>query len=94
MPLPAELRARLEAQAKRRKLKLATVARVLIDERLSALEDAEALSEAEEWQRARAWASWEKIAAGADEDVPLERFAAHAENAITRVRGRKKPPRR
>jgi hypothetical protein len=90
VPLTPDLRARLVAQAKKRKLKVATTARMLLDERLAALEDVEALSAAEEWQRAQAWATWDKIVAGEVEDVPLERFAEHAARAIDTVRSRKR----
>lgn len=61
VPLPRELRKRLEAYAVSHQLKLATAARALIDERLGEVEDVVRLSEAEEWQRAQAWATWEKL---------------------------------
>ncbi len=89
VPLPRDLRAKLAAVAKRRKLKLATAARALIDERLSELEDAEALSAAEEWQRAQAWSTWDRIVVGEVEDVPLKRFDEHAERAAAAIRARK-----
>ena len=82
------------ARAKKRGIKLATAARVLLDERLAALEDHQALSEAEEWQRAQAWATWEKIAAGDDANVPLARFEEHAAAARARLRTKKPTPRR
>ena len=47
-----------------RKLKVATAARVFLDEHLTELEDRAELSAAEEWQKAQAWATWEKIKAG------------------------------
>ena len=62
--VPTALRRRLERQATRRRLKLATAARVFLDEHVTELEDAAQLSAAEEWQRAQAWATWEKIKAG------------------------------
>jgi len=86
VPLPRDLRARLAAHAKKRKLKLATAARVLLDERLSALEDAEALSAAEEWQRAQAWATWESIERGEAEEASLEDLEADAAAAMRRAR--------
>lgn len=64
VPLPRELRRRLEAYAVSRQLKLATAARSLIDERLREVEDQLRLTEAEEWQRAQAWATWEKVKEG------------------------------
>ena len=67
-PLSVQLsgaeRKRLAAHAKKRKLKVATAARVFLDEHLSELEDRAELSAAEEWQRAQAWATWDKIKAG------------------------------
>jgi predicted DNA-binding protein len=64
VPLPRELRRRLEAYAVSRQLKLATAARSLIDERLHEVEDEARLTAAEEWQRAQAWATWEKVKEG------------------------------
>jgi hypothetical protein len=64
---------------------MATVARVLLDERLSELEDTALLSRAEEWQRVQAWATWEKIKAGDTRDVPRERFAEHTARALDRL---------
>src|SRR5207245_9735409 len=57
-------RRRWDRQATRRRLKLATAARGFLDEHVTELEDAAELSAAEEWQRAQAWATWEKIKAG------------------------------
>ncbi len=59
--LPKELRRRLEAYAVTRQLDLGSAARALIDERLREVEDATHLTEGEEWQRAQAWATWEKL---------------------------------
>lgn len=64
VPLPKELRRRLEVYAVSRQLKLATAARALIDERLREVEDQVQMTEAEEWQRAQAWATWEKMKEG------------------------------
>jgi len=62
--LPADLKRRLRAQATKRRLKMATAARVFLDEHVAELEDKAELSAAQEWQRAQAWATWEKIKAG------------------------------
>lgn len=62
--MSATERRRLAAHAKKRRLKVATAARVFLDEHLTELEDRAELSAAEEWQRAQAWATWEKIKAG------------------------------
>jgi hypothetical protein len=86
VPLPAELRDRLVAQAQLRKLKLATTARVLLDERLRELEDAAALSDAEEWQRREAWRTWQKIEGRDLRDVPIHRFDDHTQAALSRAR--------
>jgi predicted DNA-binding protein len=84
--LPAELRRRLTSEAKRRELKVATTARVLIDERIGELEDEAQLTRAEEWQRAQAWATWEKIKAGDTHEVSWKQLEAHTTKAIERVR--------
>lgn len=62
--LPAELRTRLQAEAKKRGLKLSPAIRALLSERVQELDDAEQLSRAEEWQRAQVWAVWERMKAG------------------------------
>ena len=62
--MSATERRRLAAHAKQRRLKVATAARVFLEEHLTELEDRAELSAAEEWQRAQAWATWEKIKAG------------------------------
>ncbi|MGH2500404.1 MAG: hypothetical protein ACRDF0_10005 [Candidatus Limnocylindria bacterium] len=85
--LPEDLRRRLSVEAKRRKLKLATTARVLIDERIGELEDETELTKAEEWQRSQAWATWEKIKAGDVREVSWERLEEGTRKAIERVRG-------
>ena len=85
VPLPPELRARIAEQAKKRNLKMATAARVFLDEHVTELEDAELLSRAEEWQRAQAWATWEKIKAGDRRDVPMERFDEHTAAALEQL---------
>ena len=54
--LPADLRVRLERQARKRALKLSTT--------LREIDMDEDLARAEEWQRAQVWATWERIRAG------------------------------
>ena len=90
VPLPQELRERLVAQAHLRNLKLATAARVLLDERLRDIEDAAALSAAEEWQRQEAWRTWQKIEAGDLRDVPIARFDEHTNAALKRAAATRK----
>ena len=86
VPLPDDLRSRLQAQAAARQLELATAARVPLDERLRELEEASLLSKSEEWQRDEAWRTWDKIASGHTEDVPVERFDEHTRRALARAR--------
>jgi hypothetical protein len=74
VPLPAELRERLVAEAERRQLKLATTARLLLDERVRELEERAEVSEADAWQRAQAWATWEKIKSGDLREVSAEQL--------------------
>jgi len=69
---------------------MATAARVLLDERLSELEETAILSRTEEWQRAQAWATWEKIKAGDIRDVPMERFTEHSAAALRKLAGRQR----
>lgn len=87
VPRPPELRARIADQAKKRNLKMATAARIFLDEHVTELEDAEHLSQAEEWQRAQAWATWEKIKAGDRRDVPMSRFDELAAAALEQLNG-------
>lgn len=69
------------AHAKKRQLKVATAARVFLDEHLSELESQAELTAAEEWQRAQAWATWEKIKAGDVRETSLEELRAMISNA-------------
>lgn len=86
--MPAALRKRLSNEAKRRKLKLATTARVLMEERIAQLQDQAELRRAEEWQRGEAWATWDKIKAGDTREVSLEQLERETMAAIERMRGR------
>lgn len=79
---------RLGGEARRRQLKLATTARVLLDERISELEDQAELTQAEEWQRAQAWATWDKIAAGDTREVDWADLERWTRETIARVRSR------
>ena len=87
---PAQ-RKRLVAHAKKRQLKVATAARVFIDEHLSELESQAELTAAEEWQRAQAWATWEKIKAGDVREVSMDdihQVFAKARSKIAKRRSR------
>ena len=46
------------------------------------LEDATELSKAEEWQRAQAWATWEKIKAGDVEEVTIAQLREDARSVM------------
>jgi hypothetical protein len=43
-----------------------------------------------EWQRAQAWATWEKIKAGDRRDVPMSRFDELAAAALEQLNGKAK----
>ena len=84
--LPADLKRRLRAQATKRRLKMATAARVFLDEHVAELEDKSELSAAEEWQRAQAWATWEKIKAGDLREASIEDLHKVVERARKRLK--------
>jgi hypothetical protein len=85
--LPPDLKRRLGAQAAKRRLKVATAARVFLDEHMSELEGAAELSAAEEWQRAQAWPTWDKIKAGDLREATVDEL----HQVVDRVRQRLKP---
>jgi hypothetical protein len=74
--LPKVLRRRLESEAKRRGLKLSPAIRVLLGERMRQLQQDEELDKALAWQRAQAWAAWERFEAGADAEVTWDELEA------------------
>jgi hypothetical protein len=82
--LSAKERRRLAVHAKSRRLKVATAARIFIDEHLSELEDRAELSAVEEWQRAQAWATWDKIKAGDVDEASEEDIRAVFDDARRR----------
>lgn len=77
-----ELRERVRRYAAERQIEEATAIRLLCAERLNEIERDAELSEAEEWQRAQAWASWERVRAGQGRDVPAERIARVFSDAL------------
>ncbi len=87
--LSATERRRLAAHAKKRRLKVATAARIFLDEHLNELEDRAELSAVEEWQRAQAWATWEKIKAGDVREASEEDIRA-VFDAARRRQGRRR----
>ncbi len=88
MTLSPELRARLAAHAKKRDLKVATTARILIDERIGELEDEAQLRRAEQWQLKQALATVKKIQAGDRRWVSLRQLEAEGRRALEQVRRR------
>lgn len=88
MTLSTDLRKRLSGEAKKRKLKVATTARVLIDERIRELEDEAQLRRAEKWQLAQVLATLEKIDAGDRRWVSMKRMEADARRAFAEAKGR------
>jgi hypothetical protein len=74
--LPQPLRHRVASEAKRRGLKLSSTLRALASERLEELADQAELSRAEEWQRAQAWATWDKVEAGGTNEVSRDDLRA------------------
>jgi len=67
-------------------LKVATAARVFLDEHMSELEGAADLSAAEEWQRAQAWATWDKIKAGDLREATVEELHQVVDRARRRLK--------
>ncbi len=86
--LPARLRARVGAEARRRGLKLSPAIRALVAERLGELEESEALSRTEQWQRAQAWAAWEAGERGENREIGWDAVEAEFERPVRRRRRR------
>lgn len=87
--LPSPLRAAVAAEAKRRGLKLSTAIRALVSERIRMVEESEELTQAEQWQRAQAWATWQKIQSGNRHEVSEPEIDAVFDQALTRSRRRR-----
>lgn len=85
---PSPLRVTVAAEAKRRGLKLSTVIRALVSERIREIEEAEELTHADQWQRMQAWATWEKIQSGDRHEVSDAQIEAVFGRALTRTRRR------
>lgn len=86
--LPPALRDTVAGEAKRRGLKLSTAIRVLVSERIREIEEAEGLTQAEQWQRAQAWATWQKIQSGDRREVSDAQVDAVFDQALARSRRR------
>ena len=90
VPLPDSLRKRLKRHATKHHLKLATAVRSLVEQRLSELEASEQLTQAEEWQRAQVWATWERLQQSGARPAPADRVYGYIDAAIERVKKRRK----
>lgn len=86
--LPDEMRARLKKQADRRALKLSSTIRFLLVERLCQLEAEEDVTRAEEWQRAQAWASWDRLQHEGASEVSWGKITDLFDEALGRRRAR------
>ncbi|MDP9264502.1 MAG: hypothetical protein M3O91_00055 [Chloroflexota bacterium] len=62
--MPAELRARLRGFARERHIGEADALRLVVSEHLDEVQNARELNEAERWQLAQAYATWDKFRAG------------------------------
>lgn len=87
--LPADLRARLEEEARKRHVKLSTVVRVLAAERVQELDAAAELSASDRWQRDQAWATWERLRAGDRREVSRDELEADVVRAKRRAARRR-----
>jgi hypothetical protein len=84
--VPAELRRTLAREASRRGLPLSTTVRALVVERIGQLAEDEELRQAERWQRAQAWATWDRIRGGDRREVSRADLAAVFDRASRRRR--------
>ena len=87
--LPSALRGTVAAEAKRRGLKLSTAVRVLVSERIREIKEAEELTQVEQWQRAQAWTTWEKIRSGDRREVSETEIGAVFDRALAPSRRRR-----
>ncbi len=86
--LPADIRRQLEREAKKRGLGLSPALRTLVVERLRELDDSAQLSRAELWQRAQAWASWERAERGGNPEVAWSEVDARFDRDVAPRRRR------
>jgi len=85
--LSADIRRQLEREAKKRGLGLSPALRTLVVERLRELEDSAQMSRSDLWQRAQAWASWERAERGENPEISwTEVDAAFERDAAPRRR--------
>lgn len=67
--LPPDVRRQVEREAKKRGLGVSPAVRTLVVERLREISDSAQLTRTELWQRAHAWASWERAERGDNPEV-------------------------
>jgi len=60
----------------------------LVSERVREIEEAQELTQAEHWQRAQAWATWQKIQSGDRREVSEAQVEAVFDRALARSRRR------
>ncbi len=72
--MPARLRARLRRFARDRNLGESEALRLVVTERLDAIDDDRELAEAERWQLQQATEAWERAMRGEEPTVPWERI--------------------
>ncbi len=86
---PPALLARIKRYAAAGGLSLPDAVRELTRERLDEIEGQRVLTQAEEWQRAQAWASAQKVLDGTAREVSREELMAGFDEAVKRARERK-----
>jgi len=62
---------------------------VLVAERVREIDEAAELSSAQQWQRAQAWETWEKLRDGDVEEASAEHVASDFDSALARAKTRK-----
>ncbi len=83
--LPPDVRDQIRAEAQRRGLGISPALRVLAMERLCEIAAEELLGQAERWQRAQAWATFEQTRARGTTEVSRADLAATFAAARTRA---------
>ena len=82
--VPKSLRGALAREARRRGLALSTTLRALVIERMREIAEEDELGHAEVWQRAQAWATWDRIRGGDRREVSRAALDAVFEHASPR----------
>lgn len=90
--MPAKLRARLRGFARERHIGEADALRLVVSEHLDEVQNARELNEAERWQLAQAYATWDKFRSGQGRTVSSDEVrdifvqALAASPAVSRTR--------